>query len=35
MNGLFKYIIHIQFIDIKEIAWGHDQVVGMCSHAIF
>ena len=35
MNGLFKYIIHIQFIDIKGTSWGHGQVIGMCSRAIF
>ena len=32
MNGLLSYI---QFIDIKGTAWGHGQVIEMCSHAIF
>ena len=28
-------LLYIHFIDIKGIAWGHGQVIGMCSHAIF
>ena len=28
-------ILYIHFIDIKGIAWGHSQVIGTCSHAIY
>ena len=28
-------ISYMHFIDIKETAWGHSQVIGMCSHSIF
>ena len=31
----FLNISYIQFIDIKGTAWGHGQVIEMCSHAIF
>ena len=32
INGL--YHAYIQFIDIKGTAWGRNQVIEMCSHAI-
>ena len=32
---VYLSISYIQFININETAWGHSQVIEMCSHVIF
>ena len=34
-STVYLSISYIQFVDIKGTAWGHGQVIEMCSHAIF